>query len=199
MRMISLIVAFCFSFNVMASTGTLQEFERLLDNYHYDLTVEWNQKDQNFYNLKTQDFFSQTEKLIRDKGLSEKDIISIVENKSSNKELIEAMTLKFSMMKNFSLEEMLQSIKASSKDMYSEGASWNGYWIAPVAMILIIGGIIGYSVWWGNNHVCVETDTRYICRSHNNCYPSSNHYGQTCYSNYTTCGYQEVCTNYEKK
>ena len=199
MRFISLIVAFCFSFNVMASTGTVQEFERLLDNYHYDLTVEWNQKDQNFYTQKTQEFFAQTEKLIREKGLTQKDMLSVVEKKTNNKEVVEALTLKFSMMKDFSLEEMLQGLKDSSKDMYSEGASWNGYWIAPVAVLLIIGGIIGYSIWWNNNHVCVETDTQYICRTHNNCYPYSSTYGQTCYSSYTSCGYEEVCTKYEEK
>lgn len=198
MRIISLLVAFCFSFNVMASSGTVEAFERLLDNYSYDLTVEWDQKDQNFYNQKTQEFFAQTEKLISEKGLSKKDMISVVENKTNNKEIIEALTLKFSMMKNFSLEEMLQEVKASSKDIYSEGVSWNGYWIAPVAVLLIIGGIIGYSIWWDKNHVCVETETQFICRTYSNCYPSSS-YGQTCYSSYTSCGNVEVCTRYGEK
>jgi hypothetical protein len=184
----------------MASTGSVKAFERLLDTYHYDLTVEWDQKDQNFYNQKTQEFFAQTETLIREKGLTQNDIITVVENKTRNKEIIEALTLKFSMMKNFSIEEMLESVKDSSKQIYTEGASWNGYWIAPVAALLIIGGIIGYSFWWDNNHVCVETETKYICRTYNNCYPSSSsHYGQTCYSSYTSCGYEEVCTKYEEK
>jgi hypothetical protein len=103
-------------------------------------------------------------------------------------------------MKDSSIEDMLQSLKSSSKELYTEGASWNGYWIAPVAVVLIIGSIIGYVVWWDKNHTCVETQSQYICRTYNNCQPSGSTYGgQVCYSSYSTCGYEEVCTRYEEK
>lgn len=49
MKLTALLLTFCFSLNVMASTGTVQELERHLDEYQYALTVEWDQKDQSFY------------------------------------------------------------------------------------------------------------------------------------------------------
>jgi hypothetical protein len=42
-------VAFCFSFNVLASTGTVHELERVVDDYHNSPSVDWDQKDPALY------------------------------------------------------------------------------------------------------------------------------------------------------
>jgi len=212
MRFLSLLVAFCFTFNVLASTGTVQELERVLDDYQYSLSVEWDQKDQNFYDVKTKEFFSKLEQLIKEEGLSQEQIMTLVNKKANNKALVEALKLKLSLMgKNISNEELIKLINESTKDMYSRGASWNGQIILPVAIGLLIAAVVGYAIWWDASHVCVAWENQYVCNTYNNCpYSSGGYYdpynggyygGHYCYGPQytTTCGYQDVCTQYEKK
>jgi hypothetical protein len=210
MRIISLLVAFCFSLNVMASTGTVQELERVLDDYHYSLSVEWDQRDQQFYDSKTKDFFGKLEKLITTEGLSKDQMMNLVEKKVNNKNVVEALKLKMSLLaKGASAEDLARMIQDSTKEMYATGASWNGEVVRTVAIVLLVAAIIGYSVWWDSNHECVAYENQYVCNTYNNCTYTGGYYdpyyggysgGSTCFGGpYTTCGYADVCTQYEKK
>jgi hypothetical protein len=213
MRIVSLLIAFCFSLNVMASTGTIQELERSLDDYHYSLNVEWDQKDQKFYDSKTKEFFDKLETLIKEEGLSQKEIINLVERKVNNKTLVESMKLKLSLMgKATSSEELARMVQESTKDMYAQGASWNGEVIVPVVIGLLVAAAVAYSIWWNSNHECVQTESQYVCTNYNNCgvmagttgvydpYYTGPTFGTQCNGlGYTTCGYADVCTEYAKK
>lgn len=211
MRIISLLIAFCFSLNVMASTGTVQELEKALDNYHYSLSVEWDQKDQNFYDSKTKEFFASLEKMIKEDGLTKDQILSLVAKRSNNSKAVEALKLKFSLLSsNSSAEELSSIIKESSKDIYSQGASWNGEVIWTTSIVLLIAAAVGYAIWWNATHECVAWENQYVCNTYNNCHYTGGYYdpyygggyygGTYCYgSAYTTCGYQDVCTQYAKK
>ncbi len=201
MRIVSLLVAMCFTLNVMASTGSLQEFERILDDYHYDLIVEWDQKDPDFYETKTKVFFKNLQRLIEEEGLSQEEINSIISRKVSNKKIIEALKLKMSLMKGATSEDLTQMIKSSVGDMYREGASWNGYVVIPVAFGLLIAAAVGYAIWWVTNHECVENELMYVCTTPSSSYcnyPSSVY--KPCYNAPNSyCRYTEVCTRYEEK
>lgn len=211
MRIVSLLVALCFSVNVMASTGTVQELERYLDDYHYSLSVEWDQKDQAFYDIKTKEFFGKLEKLIKEDGLSQDQIMTLVEKKTNNKAVVDALKLKLSLLSpGSSAEEMAAMVKESTKDMYAQGASWNGSVIIPVAVGLLVAAVVGYAIWWDATHECVAYETQYVCNTYNNChyygggydpYYGGGYYGGTyCHGgSYTTCGYTDVCTEYAKK
>lgn len=210
MRFISLLVAFCFSLNVMASTGTVQELEKALDDYHYALSVEWDQQDQAFYDAQTKDFYSKMASLIQS-GLSQEEVLTVIGKKVNNPKLVEALKLKAALMsKATSAEELAKMVKESTSDMYSQGASWNGQAIVPVVIGLLVVGVIAYSVWWSSTHECVQYESQYVCNTYNNCsyygggydpYYGGGYYGGSyCYGGaYTTCGYQDVCTQYAKK
>lgn len=212
MRLVSLLVAFCFSMNVMASTGSVQELERLMDDYTYTLSVEWDQKDQAFYEAQTKAFFEKMGSLIKENGLSKTEVMKLVELKTKNKAALEALKLKLSVLsKGASTEELVKIVKDSSKDLYSQGASWNGSVIIPVALGLVIVGVIAYAVWWDATHECVQWENQYVCSTYDNCYYTGGGYGggyygggyyggYTCYGPIrTVCGYQDVCTKYAKK
>lgn len=211
MRLVSLFVALCFSVNVMASTGTVQELERHLDDYHYALSVDWDQKDQKFYDAKTNEFFAKIQKLIKEDGLSKDQIMTLVNNKVPNKAVVDALKLKLSLLaKGSSAEELAVIVKESSKDFYVQGASWNGSVVFPVAIGLLVAAVIGYSIWWDANHECVAYESQYVCNTYNNCHYNGGGYydpyyggsygGTYCYGTpYTTCGYADVCTQYAKK
>ena len=216
MRIISLLVAFCFSLNVMASTGTIQELERHMDEYQYALSVEWDQQDQAFYDAQTKAFFEKLGKLIKEDGLSQEEILKMVELKSKNKAALEALKLKVSVLaKGATAEELANIVKESAKDLYSEGASWNGEVVFSVALGIVLVGVLAYSIWWSATHECVAYENQYVCVQQDNCYYSGGsihdgyHYdvwgnwvrpGYTCYGpSRTVCGYQDVCTEYAKK
>lgn len=216
MRIISLLVAFCFSLNVMASTGTIQELERHMDEYQYALSVEWDQQDQAFYDTQTKIFFAKMGELIQEGGLTQPEIMKMVETKSKNKDAIEALKLKLSVLsKGASPEELANIVKESAKDMYAEGASWNGEVVFSVALGIVLVGVLAYSIWWSATHECVAYENQYVCYENSNCYYTggsvSGGYsydvwgnwvqpGYTCYGPArTVCGYQDVCTEYAKK
>lgn len=207
MRFLSVILAFTLSMNVFA--GSVVELEKSLNDYHYALTVEWDQKDAAFYEAKSQEFFAQMTKLIQEEGLSQAEVLKLAESKM-DKSAVEALKLKFSLLsKNTSAEELAQAIKESSQNLYAQGASWNGSVIIPVAVGLVIAGVIGYAIWFSATHECVAYESRYVCNTYNNCNYGGGYYGGgygggyyggSCYgSGYTSCGYRDVCTQYAKK
>ena len=208
MRFVSLLVAFCFSLNVMASTGTIQELERAMDDYTYALSVEWDQKDQAFYEAQTKAFFDKMSKMISEDGLSKEEVMKLIELKTKNKASLEALKLKLSVLaKGASTEELVKIVKDASKDLYDQGASWNGSVIIPVAIGIVVVGALAYSIWWSATHECVAYSNQYVCNTYNDChYYGGGYYsgyyggGYACYGgSYTTCGYVDVCTQYAKK
>lgn len=216
MRIISLLVAFCFSLNVMASTGTIEELERHMDEYQYALSVEWDQQDQAFYETQTKIFFAKMGDLIKEGGLTQPEIMKMVEAKSKNKQAIEALKLKLSVLsKGATPEELANIVRESAKDMYAEGASWNGEVVFSVALGIVLVGILAYSIWWNASHECVAYENQYVCVENSNCYYTGGSVhggysydvwgnwvqpGYTCYGPArTVCGYQDVCTEYAKK
>lgn len=215
MRFVSLLVAFCFSLNVMASTGTVQELERHMDDYQYALSVEWDQKDQAFYDAQTKNFFEKMSKLVA-AGLTQDEVLKMVEAKTKNKVALEALKLKISLLsKNASAEELAAIVKESAKDLYSEGASWNGEVVFSVVIGLVVIGALAYSIWWSATHECVAYENQYVCTQQSDCYYTggsvSGGYSYDMWGNYvqpgytcygaprTVCGYQDVCTEYAKK
>ena len=206
MKFVSLLVAFCFSLNVMASTGTIQELERSIDEYQYALTVDWDQKDEKFYEERTQIFFNQMAKLI-EAGLSQKEIQTLVEKRVNNNKAVEALKLKLSLTaKNVSSEELAKVVKEATKDLYAQGASWNGYMVFPWIAGGIVIALLAYGAWWDANHECVAYENQYVCNTYNTCngqvYYGPTYYGSTTCTfpqSYTTCGYADICTEYAKK
>lgn len=205
MKLVSLLVAFCFSLNVMASTGSVQELARSIDEYQYALTVEWDQQDDQFYNDQTKMFFNKMEAMIKG-GLSQKDIQSLVETRVNNPKAVEALKLKLSLMtKDATTDELVNVVKEATSNMYGRGASWQGHIIAPAVALALVVAVLAYGAWFDANHDCVAYESRYVCDYYSVCT------GQIVYgSPYQTtpdcpffpearCGYQQACTEYVKK
>lgn len=133
MKTISLLLALCFSMNVFASTGTIQELETALDNYTYAVTVEWDQKDQDFYQTESKIFEAEIKRLM-DAGLSVDDMLKVAEKKLGNKELIQALKHEISL--GTDLDTILKNYQ---NHFYSRGASWDSDdWaiLGQVAMVV---------------------------------------------------------------
>lgn len=185
MKFVALVLSLCFTMNVMASTGTISALEKSLDNYQYALTVEWDQKDQAFYEKTTNAFFTEMTSLMS-QGMTKEAVLKVLELKMQNKELVKAVNVKLSLMgDNLSPETLVQVVKDEAKNLYAAGASWNGDVVLWGAGILIVAAL-AYTIWWNATHECVSYNTDYVCGS------PSEVYGHQCW-------YQEYCELYEKK
>lgn len=200
MRLISAILCLCLTFNVMAASGTVQEFERALDEYQYSITVEWDQKDQAFMSVQTEAFYGAMASLM-DKGLTSEEIMKVVSKKSNNVKEIEAMKLRMQLLaKNSnSSTDLAQAVAASSKNLYSNGASWEGSaTLITVGIVAIIGAAVAYSIWFDSKHTCVETVIGQECGWVS---PYPYQYGYQDYQGFQRyeCWAASYCTRYEKK
>lgn len=188
MKLISALLSICLTFNVLAASGTATELERQLDEYQYVMTVEWDQKDQAFYERETKAFFEKLSKALSEGSASKESILALAESKMKNKEALNALKFKLSLLTNVNSQEQLaQALKESSKDFYGKGASWSG----DVEIILAAAGIIaviGYIIWFSKTHECVAWEQRWECRTTNDEY-----------SSYTTCGWEDYCIDYSRK
>ena len=194
-KLFSFLLVLCFSVNVIA--GSTAGLERAMDEYQYALTVEWDQKDQKVYQAKTDAFFAEMAKLISSEGLSQEEIVGVAEKKLKNKAQVEALKLKLALAgKVGSSQELGKVLQASVKDMYSQGASWNGEAVLPILGGLAVAAILGYVIWFHATHECVATDQRWECSSYPDCY--DDYYGTSCYED-TSCGWKTYCTQYVKK
>ncbi len=169
MKLVALITLLCISFNVLATP--IRELEASFDNYNYSLTVEWDQKDQKFFNDKTDEFLKQISHQFLANGVTKEDINSLLEKKVGNKVFMDAMKLKLSLMPVMNSEELIQFLKSHSDEFYTRGASWTGIEWDTVG--LIAGGVVllGAMIWFLVSYDCAEYDFRRSsdCDS-SNCY-----------------------------
>lgn len=193
MRILSALLCLCFTLNVMAASGTTAELERALDEYHYALTVEWDQKDKAFQTEKTEAFYTTLSTLMA-KGLTSDEVMALVEKKVKNKEQVAALKLKMGLLaKNAnSSDELARSLTDASKGMYSTGASWEGAVIISVGIGVVIAAAIAYSIWFDANHTCVATAQGQQCGW------VSPYYNAPQSAQYYTCWETTYCTQYEE-
>ena len=203
MKIISLIVLFCLSLNVMAATGSVQALEKALDDYQYALTVEWDQKDAKVYEAQTNAFFTKLAEL-KAQGLTTTEINSLLEKKMSNKQALEALKLKLSVLSDVKSSEALAAVlKDSTKDLYSHGASWNGDMALIWGVGALFAALIVYEIWFQANHECAQYEQQWVCNTYSDCndsYYNDDYYSSSyCSSSTTTCGWEDVCTLWVKK
>lgn len=165
MRLISALLCFCLTFNVMAASGTVQELERAVDEYQYALTVEWDQKDSTFMTAKSETFFAKISDLM-DQGLTKNEVMNLVAKKTKNPKDLEALKLKMELLATGAntSDELARAISQDSKNLYATGASWEGKYTAiSVGFVVILGAALAYSIWFENNKVCVDKTETQSC------------------------------------
>lgn len=195
MKFISFLLLFCFISNAFASTAAIQKFERQLDEFNYSLTVEWDQKDEAFYDKITKAFQEELKTMYEKEGLSSEDVMLILEGRIKDKKVLEAMKLKAALTKKGATPlEIMESIKKDQ--IYVRGASWNGSkveWLLGGLAVVVVAILVGHSSWWSDNHVCTKYDQAEQCVDEYDCR------GENCWYDGTYCSMITRCTKYERK
>lgn len=197
MRLISALLCFLLTFNVLASSGTIQGLERALDEYQYALTVEWNQEDEDFQQAATQKFYGQLGALM-EQGLTQSEILDVLSKKIRNPKELEALKLKLTLVASHAntSSELASMMAQEAKNLYSTGASWEGYMYVSIGAGLLVVGLLAYSIWWSSSTECVATGVGQQCGWVN---PFPNY--DPNYPNYPSqyqCWQTTYCTEYAK-
>lgn len=195
MKLISALLAFCISMNVFASTGILKEFESAMDEYQFAMTVEWDQKDVAFKNKQLEALNTKMGALFQ-QGLTSQDVNVVLGSRFKNSQAAEAAKMKVAMMGDkLTPANVVDLLKNSSSDIYSQGASWTGntqYFVWGGVAIAIIAIAVAYSKWKDKNYVCTKTAIADYCTDRYSC----DDYG--CDYEYTDCGSYERCIKEER-
>jgi len=142
-RFISLFLMFSFlQVHAALPISHAKALSSALDRLNYSLTVEWDQKDEDFYK-EQQLIFKNTLKELRAKGMSNTEMVNLVAKKMKKQNMVKEMTELLSVIKfnQLSTSEAQAYIMASLNDQYAQGASWIGTSGAPhfgIAVIVIL-------------------------------------------------------------
>lgn len=127
-----------------AFASTHDGLKQAFDELNYSLSVEWDQKDQNFQKAAFEKFAGNVGAL----KLTKEDFTQFVKTEMKEDQFKNDLLAVMSLSKNMSQEEVTQYLFDSMKANYDKGASWEGtratLWIAGAIAYLVIFEIIFY-------------------------------------------------------
>jgi uncharacterized protein YoaH (UPF0181 family) len=174
-------------FTVNAQAVTQNGLKAAFDELNYALTVEWDQKDQDFYTEQMKQFSAQIREL-QAKGMTNAQLIAFVKSEVKDAKVARDLETAFNMISinKMNSEEASKYMVETMKKSYSAGASWNGEAIVYLAVgVLFVAAAIAIAN--GNysssgTYYCTDY---YVCRDY--CYYDY-YWGYTCYQDcYWTC------------
>lgn len=211
MKLFSWLLILCFT--TQAFAGTVREdLTTALNDYEFDMVVDWDQKDKARAEAFNEKFAQSLEKLFK-RGLTQTELLSVVEGRLTNKERFQTIKMKASLLQNSltdarSVTDLLQK---ELSEMGQRGASWNGevqMYVLAIVPLVLIGALILYQYTWNQSHRCAEASREMFCEdvcddwsySDNNCDSWGNNCtsGEYCARSHEECGLQEVCQDWEK-
>lgn len=181
-KLITLFLAFSL-FSAHAGTTSQQGLKAAFDELNYSLTVEWDQKDKEFY-VEQMKKFHRTLDELQAKGMTTAQLIEFAKSEVKNERVAKDLETAFNMISinKMSSAEANKYIIETLKRSYNSGASWGGEVVVLVAVaaLIIVAAIAvanapagGFS----NGGVCFYEDY-YFCDTY--CYYDY-WWGYTCY------------------
>lgn len=125
--------------------NTQGEFKHLINDLQYQLTVEWDQRDQAFYSEATGKFEAKVKALF-EKGLTKQELQAALKEGANSAEALAKIELLIRLNKIETPQELMSHIRNNSQDFYQRGANWNGevhMWvIGSVLLAAVISGLV---------------------------------------------------------
>lgn len=132
-------------FTVQAEAATQNGLKVAFDELNYSLMVDWDQKDQSFYNAKMR-AFQVTLNDLQTKGLTNEQLIAFVKSEVKDEKVARDLETAFNMIEinKMSSAEASNYMVETMQKSYSHGASWNGSGtlIVGVIVVAIIVGVL---------------------------------------------------------
>ena len=132
---------------MQAHATTQNGLKAAFDEMNYALTVEWDQRDQSFYEAQLKKFTAVVRDLQK-KGLTNQQMIDFAKSQTKDAKIAKDLETAFTMItiNKMSSEEASQYMLDTMKRAYSNGASWGGEVLVYLGLgLLIVGLAVGLS------------------------------------------------------
>ncbi len=166
MKLFTLLLSLTLSFSIFASTSKLGA---LIDEHQYFLTVEWDQKDQSAYEAKSREFGNQFNEILKTENMSRTDVLEVFKARIVNPKVAERLAMRLNLLpQNPGADALKAIIDETKKDLYAQGAAWNGDidW-GMVGMLVGLVVVIAAATWYGQSQsaktYCDYDSTSYGC------------------------------------
>jgi hypothetical protein len=173
-------------FTTTAFASTHGGLKTAFDELNYTLTVEWDQKDKDFYTEQMKKF-SHSLRELQAQGLTNAQLVEFVKAEVKDERVARDLETAFNMISinKMSAQEANKYMVETMKRSYSTGASWNGSGAVTVAVALLVvvavialasaggsgggGGYQGcYNYWYCNTYCYYDWWWGYTC--YDDCY-----------------------------
>lgn len=128
-----------------AATGN--SLKAAFDELNYSLTVEWDQKDNAFYN-QAQEKFARAVKELQAQGLTNKQLMDFAVSSVNDEKLAKDIqtALSMVMINKMSQTQAHKYVTDMLAKSYTKGASWNGGVGAAIGTIIVIVAVVAVAL-----------------------------------------------------
>ena len=154
-------------FTVQANAASQNGLKAAFDELNYNLSVEWDQKDQAFYRTQMSEFAA-TVRDLQAKGLTNAQMIDFAKAEVKDAKVAQDLETAFNMisLNKMSSAEASKFMVDTMKKSYSQGASFNGevfvYLAAGVLIVALAVALASGNVTVSNGGGCYYQDY-YVC------------------------------------
>jgi hypothetical protein len=171
-RLLTLILALAFMTTASASHIGAHAIKATLDEFNFAITVEWDQKDQSFYQAQVAKLQRELSDL-RDQGVTNAEIIDVAVSTVKDQKLAQEMKAILNVVEvnKLSAEQAQSMVLEAAKKSSAQGASWSGdawLWIGPIIAVALIIAVFSGGSSSGNSGGTV--DPGYTCGYVYSCY-----------------------------
>lgn len=212
MKIISWLLILYFTSNVFAKTVE-HNLASTIEEYKYELTVEWDQKDQKALQSIIERMRSQLSKL-KENGMTSKDLINYVEKNGNPQQVDRIRTqLMLNEAETMSDEQLVNFFRNDVLAVGAQGASWNGSKdiLYITGAIALIGILVLLAIKWSkytedwNNSTCITAEKYescsevYVCDIENEYRDEYGNIQSSCVAGHyeTQCSTHERCLQWE--
>ncbi|MFG1503810.1 hypothetical protein ACRXCV_05695 [Halobacteriovorax sp. GFR7] len=148
LRKLAAMALVCFSFSALANIEA--KIAPIFEEVEFKLSVEWDQKDQNFYNETVKSFEKQLGDLAQE-GITPSEVLNYLQANIKDKKVAsELSNLVGSIdVENMTLEESKSLIQDYVDGMKNTGANYSGYYSYDYGLYFVVfGGVAFYYYWY---------------------------------------------------
>ncbi len=162
----SLISLFCLLV-VQANAATGNNLKAAFDELNYSLSVEWDQKDNAFYN-KAQAKFAQSVRELQAQGMTNKELMDFAVSSVKDEKLAKEIQTALSMVviNKMSQAEAHKYVTDMLGKSYNRGASWNGAAGAILTLVVVVAIVAAALVATGNARIQNDCYEIYTCENY---------------------------------
>jgi hypothetical protein len=165
-NIISLFLCFIFSLPPLnAATTEKNQLQKAVDDLQYAITVEWDQKDQLFYNTQMEAFKKSLQEL-HGSGMPISEMVAEFAKMIKDEKVANEFSKTFNLIDSnkMSFDHAVEIMNRSISQTYQRGASWSGEAVLGISLVVIIMGAMTLILMsFAKNGTCIGGGPQEVC------------------------------------